>query len=566
MVLLAVLAGHAELPAVDGDVDLRHRHSSSLRIHGPARPARSGWCRSRHRAGARSRGWWSRARATAPSARRDRRRAASGRRRARASARPALARRGRPRAGARPPPRAHRAPAPDAGWRPRSRSDRSWLASSAPAESSARMPENACVGKELEREPYVLQRLWRQRSAESLSRVFAACAWLQCARAVALDSRPPRASPRPSGQAPMNAKASTAAAASSSRHGDAMPMTARAEHDRMANAIRALAMDAVEQAKSGHPGLPMGAADIATVLFTQLPEIRPGRSGLARPRPLRALGRPRLDAALRAAASARLRGDDDRRAQALPPARLDDAGPSGEFRHARASRPPPARSARASPTRSAWRSPSGIWRPSSATSRRPPHLRARLRRRPDGRHQPGGDRARRPSEAQQADRAVRRQRHLHRRAAVARRLGRPGEALRGRRLGARRASTATIPRRSPPRSSRRKTSDRPTLIACKTTIGFGAPTKAGTEKSHGSPLGADEIKGAREKLGWSDAAVRGAGRHPRRLARRRPALARPRARPGTSGSRRCAADKRAEFERRMRGDLPTARSTPRSAR
>jgi transketolase len=39
------------------------------------------------------------------------------------------------------------------------------------------------------------------------------------------------------------------------------------EHQRMANAIRALAMDAVEQAKSGHPGLPMGAADIATVLF-----------------------------------------------------------------------------------------------------------------------------------------------------------------------------------------------------------------------------------------------------------------------------------------------------------
>ena len=46
-------------------------------------------------------------------------------------------------------------------------------------------------------------------------------------------------------------------------------------------------------------------------------------------------------------------------------------------------------------------------------------------------------------------------------------------------------------------------SDRPTLIACKTTIGFGAPTKAGTEHAHGSPLGADEIKGAREKLGWS---------------------------------------------------------------
>src|SRR5438132_4202617 len=46
-------------------------------------------------------------------------------------------------------------------------------------------------------------------------------------------------------------------------------MTSRAQHDRMANAIRALAMDAVEQAKSGHPGLPMGAADVATVLFTR---------------------------------------------------------------------------------------------------------------------------------------------------------------------------------------------------------------------------------------------------------------------------------------------------------
>jgi transketolase len=44
---------------------------------------------------------------------------------------------------------------------------------------------------------------------------------------------------------------------------------ANVDHTRMANAIRGLAMDAVEKAKSGHPGLPMGAADIATVLFTQ---------------------------------------------------------------------------------------------------------------------------------------------------------------------------------------------------------------------------------------------------------------------------------------------------------
>src|SRR3989440_12109857 len=43
----------------------------------------------------------------------------------------------------------------------------------------------------------------------------------------------------------------------------------RVDPSRMANAIRALAMDAVEKAKFGHPGLPMGAADVATVLFTQ---------------------------------------------------------------------------------------------------------------------------------------------------------------------------------------------------------------------------------------------------------------------------------------------------------
>ncbi|RED49772.1 transketolase [Aestuariispira insulae] len=48
-----------------------------------------------------------------------------------------------------------------------------------------------------------------------------------------------------------------------------------------------------------------------------------------------------------------------------------------------------------------------------------------------------------------------------------------------------------------------KTTNTPSLIACKTTIGYGAPTKAGTSGSHGAPLGEDEIKGTREALGWS---------------------------------------------------------------
>ena len=106
-----------------------------------------------------------------------------------------------------------------------------------------------------------------------------------------------------------------------------------------------------------------------------------------------------------------------------------------------------------------------------------------------------------------------------------------------------------------------KRSDRPTLIACKTTIGFGAPTRAGTNKAHGEALGAAEIAGARIALHWpyepfvvpeeilsAWRAVGARGKRPRnkwrRLLKARPA------------------DQRAEFERRLRGDLPkTLRDT-----
>ena len=46
-------------------------------------------------------------------------------------------------------------------------------------------------------------------------------------------------------------------------------------------------------------------------------------------------------------------------------------------------------------------------------------------------------------------------------------------------------------------------SDKPTLIACKTTIGYGAPTKCGTSKCHGSPLGEEETNAMRQNLNWS---------------------------------------------------------------
>jgi transketolase len=100
-------------------------------------------------------------------------------------------------------------------------------------------------------------------------------------------------------------------------------------------------------------------------------------------------------------------------------------------------------------------------------------------------------------------------------------------------------------------------SDRPVLIACKTQIGYGAPTKAGKAAAHGSPLGADEIKGARAALRWEYApfeipddileAWRSAG------ARGKPGHA--------DWNKRLTsldAATRAEFERRTKGELSPA--------
>ena len=102
-----------------------------------------------------------------------------------------------------------------------------------------------------------------------------------------------------------------------------------------------------------------------------------------------------------------------------------------------------------------------------------------------------------------------------------------------------------------------KKADRPTLIACKTTIGFGLPTRAGTQKAHGEAAGAAEIAGARAALNWPyapfeipedvrkawlKAGRKGKGAH----KKWKEALA------------ALPADKRAEFERRMAGQLPAA--------
>jgi transketolase len=103
--------------------------------------------------------------------------------------------------------------------------------------------------------------------------------------------------------------------------------------------------------------------------------------------------------------------------------------------------------------------------------------------------------------------------------------------------------------------TRAQKSNKPSLIACKTTIGYGAPTRAGTAKAHGEALGADELKGAKEKLGISLEAfsVPDDVLKAWRAAGSRGAAAREE---WESVFAELGPRKRAEFERRMRHERP----------
>ena len=106
-------------------------------------------------------------------------------------------------------------------------------------------------------------------------------------------------------------------------------------------------------------------------------------------------------------------------------------------------------------------------------------------------------------------------------------------------------------------ASAKQPSGKPTLIVCRTTIGAGAPTRGGTAKAHGEPLGADEIAATRQALGWNhppfeipaeiraqwDARASGARRQGEWQAR-------------FNAYRSEFPELAAEFERRMSGALP----------
>jgi hypothetical protein len=218
---------------------------------------------------------------------------------------------------------------------------------------------------------------------------------------------------------------------------------------KMADAIRVLSMDAVHKAKSGHQGMPMGMADVATVLWGKFLKFDAAKPDWAdRDRFVLSAGHGSMLlysllhlTGFKAVTMQEI--ENFRQWGSLTPGHPEvhhtpgvetTTGPLGQGL------------ATAVGMAMAEAPPGRALRPGR---RRPPHLGDRRRRLPDGRRQPRGDQPGRPPEAQQADRAVRRQQHHHRRRGHHRRDRRPAGASRPP-AGRSRPSTATITARSPP--------------------------------------------------------------------------------------------------------------------
>src|SRR5579871_3135168 len=333
--------------------------------------------------------------------------------------------------------------------------------------------------------------------------------------------------------------------------------SARAEHDRMANAIRALAMDAVEAAKSGHPGLPMGAADIATVLFTRFLKFDaadphwPDRDRFV----LSAgHGSMLLYAVLHLLGYEKITIDEIKRFRQW--GSLTPGHP--EYGHT------PGVETTTGPLGQGLANAVGM-----AIAER--HLAAEFGNAivdhftyvlaSDGDLMEGI-----------SQEAIALAGHLRLNKLIVL-FDDNGISIDGplslsdsvdqvKRFEAAGWAASRIDGHDPQAIARAiehaKASDRPTMIACRTVIGYGAPTKAGTEKVHGSALGPDEVAGARQKLGWSYPAFeipadvrdawRAAGQHSveaRQAWRRR--------------LEALDAQQRGEFARRTDGTLPADR-------
>src|SRR5271155_5356721 len=279
---------------------------------------------------------------------------------------------------------------------------------------------------------------------------------------------------------------------------------ARAEHDRMANAIRALAMDAVEQAKAGHPGLPMGAADIATVLFTRFLKFDPADPAWPdRDRFVLSAGHGSMlvYALLYLLGYEKMTIDEIKRFRQM--GSLTPGHP--EYGHT------PGVETTTGPLGQGLANAVGM-----AIAER--HLAARF----------GGDIVDHTTYALASDgdlmegisqEAIALAGHLKLKKLIVL-YDDNGISIDGptslsdsvdqvERFKSAGWAATRIDGHDPAAVSAAieaaRKSDRPSLIACRTTIGFGAPNKGGTEKAHGSALGVDEIAAARQKLGWTAA-------------------------------------------------------------
>ena len=276
----------------------------------------------------------------------------------------------------------------------------------------------------------------------------------------------------------------------------------RDTHDRMANAIRALAMDAVEAAKSGHPGLPMGAADIATVLFTRFLKFDPADAAWPdRDRFVLSAGH----GSMLLYALLYLLGYSDMTIEEIKRFRQLGSKTAGhpEVGHAAGIE------TTTGPLGQGLGNAVGM-----ALAER--ILAARFGDGAVDHHTyvlaSDGDLMEGVSQE-----AIALAGHL-KLAKLIVLFDDNGISIDGKisladstdqvaRVKASGWNATRVDGHDPQAIAEAieaaRKSDRPTLIACRTTIGYGAPTKANSEKAHGSPLGAEEIKGAREKLGWS---------------------------------------------------------------
>ncbi len=352
----------------------------------------------------------------------------------------------------------------------------------------------------------------------------------------------------------MSAKASpTAAVAPLERH--AQPAAAPAVSPAsMANAIRALAMDAVEQAKSGHPGLPMGAADFATVLFTKFLKFDPASPCWAdRDRFVLSAGHGSMliYALLYLTGYASVTIDEIKRFRQLgskTPGHPENfvtlgiettTGPLGQGlanavgmaiaeRHMAAVFGNDAVNHKTYVLASDGDLMEGISQEAIALAG---HLKlSKLTVLFD-------DNGISIDGALSLSDSVDQVKRFEAAGWAASRIdGHDPQAI-----------TAAL--------EKAQASDKPVLVACKTTIGFGAPTKAGKASSHGSPLGADEIAGARKALGWTSAPFEIPADI---LSSWRKAGERSKTVHADWNKRMAALDAptRAEFERRMSGTLP----------